>query len=226
MSLINYYEIIPTQYKHVFLPDKNFNKHLIEPCSNILITGPTGTGKTNSLMNFLHLKNNTFVDVIIFTGSTSDEPLYNFFKAENPEVKIIDTIEDLPDLEAFKDADKSFERLVVFDDVAHLSKKIEDKLKNFIKASRKYGFTCVFIYQSYTSCPKFIRDNCNIFFIFRQSSNLSLKYLLREKNPANVSFENLMKMYDFSTRNKSNFFNIDTKANPAIMFRKNFTEIL
>ena len=43
----------------------------------ILCIGGTGSGKTNALLNFLSRKNNAFYDIIIFSGSSTDEPLYN-----------------------------------------------------------------------------------------------------------------------------------------------------
>ena len=225
-GLINFYEKMGDGFKHKFELDKNYNKHLIEPTSNILIIGQTGSGKTNALMNFLQLKNDSFVEIIIFTGSTSDEPLYNYLKTNNPEIKIIDDVEELPELQSFNDVDKTKERLIVFDDVSGLGKKKEEVLKNFIKACRKYAFTAIFLYQSYTSAPKFIRDNCQIFFIFKQSSTVSLRFILKEKIQSGVSLDDLIAMYDYATQKKGDFFCIDTKAEPQKMFRHNFKEVL
>ncbi len=41
----------------------------------ILAIGSTGTGKTNSLMSFLAYKNDSFYKIILYTGSTGEEPL-------------------------------------------------------------------------------------------------------------------------------------------------------
>ncbi len=56
---------------------------------------------------------------------------------------------------------------IVFDDFVDLSKKEMKKLFDYAIASRKFGFTCAFISQSYTSVPKIISRNCNYLFIFR-----------------------------------------------------------
>ena len=55
MSLTNFYNIIGSGNKKK--RDKTFKNHLIEPNSMILCIGGTGSGKTNSLINFLKLKN-------------------------------------------------------------------------------------------------------------------------------------------------------------------------
>ena len=225
-SLINFYEKIPEDLKTKYPVDRNYKNHMIDPTSNILIIGQSGTGKTNALINFLSLKNDCFAEVIIFTGTTADEPLYNFLKKKNPEVQLIDNIDELPELSDFNDADKSLERLIVFDDVAGLPKKDETKLKNFIKACRKYGFTALFIYQSYATAPKFIRDNSNVFWIFKQPSTVSLEYILRDKKSVEVDKRHLFELYEYATGKKGDFFQINTKGKPENMFRRNFTEIL
>jgi hypothetical protein len=38
--------------------------------------GMTGCGKTNALMNFLDKKRDAFHDIIIFTGSTTEEAFF------------------------------------------------------------------------------------------------------------------------------------------------------
>ena len=64
MSLTNFYNIIGTGHKNK--RDKTFKNHLIEPNSMILCIGGTGSGKSNSLINFLKLKNEAFYEIIIF----------------------------------------------------------------------------------------------------------------------------------------------------------------
>ncbi len=55
--------------------DKNYNKHMIKPCKMIASIGPTGSGKSNALLEFLSRKNGSFCEVILFSGSTTDEDL-------------------------------------------------------------------------------------------------------------------------------------------------------
>ena len=75
----NWYEHIGTHNKKIKL-DKNYNKHHIQPNSMILCLGGTGSGKTNSLIDFISKKNEAFYKIIIFSGSSTDEPLYIFYR--------------------------------------------------------------------------------------------------------------------------------------------------
>ena len=103
--------------------DKNFKKHLILPCSMIAIIGSTGSGKTTSLIELLSRKNDAFTRIIIFTGSTSDEPLYNYLKKHIKGIEIIDNPELLPNLHDMNEEEKETEKLIVFDDFINMNKK-------------------------------------------------------------------------------------------------------
>ena len=47
----------------------------------ISIISPTGSGKSTALLEFiLNRKTNSFYRIIIFSGSTTDEPLNNLLK--------------------------------------------------------------------------------------------------------------------------------------------------
>jgi ABC-type proline/glycine betaine transport system ATPase subunit len=102
----NYYELLPKDLKQERKVDNFFKKHYIQPCSMICCIGGTGSGKTNALIDFLNRKNNAFYDIIIFSGSTVEEPLYNLLKQKMPEIKLYNNIEDFPSLSEFDNEDK------------------------------------------------------------------------------------------------------------------------
>ena len=85
--------------------------------------GGTGTGKTNMLMNYSARCSGEFTKIIIFTGSTTDEPLYNLIKEKNDSVELINNIDEVPDLDEFDDKYKDKPKLIVFDDFINLKKK-------------------------------------------------------------------------------------------------------
>lgn len=226
-EIINFYTKIAPDKLVSYKPDKNFKNHLIEPCSNIMVIGGTGTGKTNAVLNFLGRKNDSFITVQIFTGSTKDEGLYEHLIKMNPNITITNDPAKLPTLTEYDNENKKYEKVYIFDDVSNINKKDEAKIKDFIKACRKYGFTCFFLYQTYTSAPKFVRDNCQIFWIFKLQSTISLDHILRDKRGnLDTTKENMHRMYEYATKDPLNFFNIDTKASQGQQFRKNFIEIL
>ena len=79
-------------------PDKNFKNHLIKPCSMISMIGSTGAGKTTALLEFLSRKNDAFHRIIIFSGSTTDEPLIKFLEKHVEGIELIDNADELPEL--------------------------------------------------------------------------------------------------------------------------------
>ena len=105
----NWYDHLDNKLKRETKLDKNFKKHHILPNSMICCIGGTGSGKTNALVDWLSRKNDAFYNIIIFTGSTSDEPLYSMLKQKMPDIELYNDINELPEL---KDL---FQECVVFD---------------------------------------------------------------------------------------------------------------
>ena len=103
--------------------DKNYNKHMIKPCKMIASIGPTGSGKSNALLEFLSRKNGSFCEVILFSGSTTDEDLYNVLERSMEGIQLIDDVEELPNLTDYNNEDKKSEKLIIFDDIINLEKK-------------------------------------------------------------------------------------------------------
>ena len=50
-KIINFYTLLDNKHKQK-LPS-NYKNHFIKPCSRIGLIGASGTGKTNSLLNFI-----------------------------------------------------------------------------------------------------------------------------------------------------------------------------
>lgn len=223
MSLTNFYNIIGTGHKNK--RDKTFKNHLIEPNSMILCIGGTGSGKTNSLINFLKLKNEAFYEIIIFTASTEDEPLYNFLRQKMPDIKFYTDIEELPELLEYDNENKKLEKLIVFDDFINLKKNEMKKINEYLTSGRKLGFTCFLMAQSYTAVPKIITRNVQYFIVFKLNDNTSINNIFRNHNVEGINKEEFKELYRYATDEKLHFFMIDLK-NKEFFLRKNFTEIL
>ena len=221
MSIINWYEKIDKQFIRKPKRDKNFSKHLIEPCSMISCIGGTGSGKSNALVNFLSLKNDAFHKIVIFSGSTTDEPLYSFLQNKIPELEMYNDINELPSLDTYDDDDKGHEKLIVFDDFINLKKKEMTKINEFLTSGRKFGFTCFVMGQNYTSIPKIITRNSHYFIVFRLGDNTSINNIIRNHNTTDIKKDDFKKEYLKATEDKGDFFMIDLK-NPSKPLRKNF----
>ena len=72
MSKINFYDLIPKGEKKI---NPNYATHGIDLPFRMLIAAPSGSGKTNQLMNLIAHMDKTFHEIIICVKS-ADEPLY------------------------------------------------------------------------------------------------------------------------------------------------------
>lgn len=209
-DLTNFYSLLPKDKQKLPLGYKN---HYIDKNSRILMIGSSGTGKSNSLLNFIEKASGEFSDIIICSFSTTDEPLYNFLHQKIPEVQLINNIEEVPEVQSFDNNDKKISKLIVFDDFVNLSKKEMKKLFDYAIASRKFGFTCVFISQSYTSIPKIISRNCNYLFIFRLNDKVSIKRIISNHSLSGlVSPEQIEQYYYYCIKQPLGFLLIDLKT--------------
>ena len=151
-KLINFYQNMSQTMKNDTKRDKEFSTHQIEPCSMILALGPTGSGKSLGLLNFLKRKNNAFCRIIIFSGSSTDEPAYNMLREKIDGIEFYEDINELPALN--DDEDTEHEKLIVFDDFINLKKKDFQKIKDYLISGRKKKYTIYLNAQNYTDVPQ------------------------------------------------------------------------
>ena len=222
----NYYELLPSNLKKENKVDKNFKKHYIKPNSMICCIGGTGAGKTNSLISFLERKNEAFYDIILFSGSTTEEPLYNLLKQKIPEMRMFNNIEEFPSLSEFDDEDNENEKLVILDDFINLKPKEMKKLNEYLTAGRKKGMTIWCMAQSYIAIPKTITRNLHYIIMFRLNDNVSINNIIKNHNIHNVDKDKFKEAYVKSTSEPRQFFMIDMKGDKEKHLRSNFTNFL
>ena len=222
----NYYEIISKDLQKKPKLDSNYKKHHILPNSMVMCIGGTGSGKTNALMEFLNRKNNVFYEIIIFTGSTADEPLYNSLQKNMPDVKLYTDINELPSLNEFDNDEKNKEKLIIFDDFINLTKKEMVKINQYLTSGRKFGFTVWLMAQSYTAVPKLITRNCNYFIIFKLADNVTINCILRNHNIYNIDKDIFKKAYVNAVTEPRNFLMIDLKGDKSTHIRHNFLDFI
>jgi energy-coupling factor transporter ATP-binding protein EcfA2 len=226
-DIINFYEVIDDDYKREPKQDPTYKEHFINPNSHVALIGPTGSGKSNALLNFLRKKNGRFYKIIIFNPATTDEPLYNYLQDAIDGIEFYNDINELPSLSDFDDEDKDKEKLIVFDDFTDLKKKEMSKLQEYLKAGRKFGFNCWVLAQNYTSIPKPITRNCHYFIVYRQNDNATLNNIIKNHNIDNLDKNLIIDAYQYATNEPMNFFMIDTTVGAGIKrIRKNFKEFL
>lgn len=216
----NFYDEIKTKKQK---RDKNFNKHHIEPNSMMCCIGGTGTGKSNSLVNFIDKKRDAFHDIIIFSGSTIDEPLYKFLEDKIDGLQLTNNIDEVPDLQEWSDEDNDKEKLIVFDDFINLPKKALKKIQDYLIAGRKKGFTCFLCSQNYREIPKTITRNCHYFLVFKLNDNSTLNNIIRNHNIDDLDTNEWKEFYNECTKEPLNFMMVDLKTQDKNnRLRKNF----
>lgn len=223
MSKINFYELLPKKEKNI---NPNYNVHKIEIPFRMLIAAPSGSGKTNALMNLITLMDKTFHEIIICVKS-ADEPLYNMLINKLPNVLVYEGGE-VPEISKYSILDEKTkrlkridkkQRLIVFDDL------ITDKNANRIASEyyikgRKLGFSMCYIGQSfYQIKPKIIRDNCQYFILGRNLLNKDLRMIL-STFPTELTIEEFTELYNELTEEPLDVILIDIEKRKL---RRNIT---
>lgn len=208
----NWYTELDKSHKRETKLDKNFKKHYIQPNTMICCIGGTGAGKSNCLVEFLSRKNEAFYEIIVFSGSTTDEPLLNMLKSKMPEIQMFNDINELPSLSDFDDDEKENEKLIIIDDFISLSKKDQKKIYEYLISGRKSGFTVWLMCQDYKSCPKIIIRNLNYIIMFRLNDNVSINNIIRNHNIHNMDKDQFKDCYIKATSEPRQFFLIDLKT--------------
>ena len=205
-------------------PDKNYPKHEIKPCKMIACIGPTGSGKSNALLEFLSRKNDAFHEIILFTGSTTDEDLYNFLNdALDGEVNMIEDIDELPELCDYNEEDKGLERLLIMDDIINLKKSELVKLQKWFNSARKYGFTCIAMCQNWSDMPIQMRRNSHYIWLFKLKDMNQVNQIMKTANHEGLDLDLLRQLYSDATSEVGQFLKIDmTGEGIRDKYRTNF----
>jgi len=228
-SVINFYSKLENSHKSTH--PKTWKNHHIYHNSMILCIGGTGTGKTNSLIDYLSRSSGEFHKIIICSFSTLDEPLYNFLQEKNDKIEFVNDVEEIPTLAEFDDETKNKAKSIIFDDFINLTKKEFKKINPFLISGRKYGFTVWLMAQEYTSIPKIITRNINYFILNRINDNIIItrsyeiiknicnlhNYCKSNNNYLDIVLYNFLKEFNIPYK----FHHINYKKNLYKIFFKN-----
>jgi hypothetical protein len=221
--MINFYDVMPKD----LLPNAdNPNKalHQIELPFRMCIVAPSGSGKTNFLLNLIALFSKgrgTFASITILTR-VADEPLYNFLKLKAQNIQIKEGLSNTPPLDKF---DKEENHLVIWDDLV-LAKSLE-MVENYYIRARKFNVSCIFISQSYYHIPTMIRKNCSYMVILKLGSGKREIKMIMSEFGMGLEQEQIMNMYEYATDTKFVPLLVDMNtADKYKKFRKGFLEIL
>lgn len=221
-EIVNWYEKIPKEMLDT-ADNPNFHIHHLKIPFRMCVVAPSGSGKTNFLLNLIHLfsqgAKGSFADITIITRN-KDEPLYNYLVSKCDQIQVKEGIHNLPQLDKM---DKKVNHLVCFDDLV-LSKD-QSAIENYYIRARKLNCSVIYLSQSYFRIPKIIRNNCSYMVILKLSGNREVNLILSEFG-LGVSREQLIAMYEYATQEKFSPLLIDLEEDPYKRFRKGFSEIL
>jgi hypothetical protein len=220
-QIINMYDIIPEELKKK-QPNPNFALHHLEIPFRMIVVAPSGSGKTNFLINLIKLfceGRGTFKTIQIITRNKA-EPLYEWLESKTDQIKITEGLHTLPDLDRF---DKTKSHLICLDDLV-LSRDLTPVVNYYIRC-RKLGVSIVFLSQSFYTIPKVIRSNCNYVILLKLSGDREIRMILSEYG-LGVSKDELLQIYHFATSEKFSPLVIDIDAGPENKFRKGLLEVI
>jgi hypothetical protein len=217
----NLYEKIPKELLDK-VENPNFNLHHLKLPFRMCIVAPSGSGKTNFLVNLLSIMSagkGTFASIHIITRN-ADEPLYRWITSKSDQIVIKEGLSNTPPLDKF---DKELNHLVVWDDLV-LAKDLS-MVENYYIRARKLNVSVIFISQSYFKIPKIIRNNCSYMVLLKLSGNREVNIILSEFG-LGVSKEQLIALYEYATREKFSPLIIDMEADKDSRFRKGLLDVL
>ena len=213
MSVSNFYEKIPKELL-TKADNPNFKIHGISIPARIIVSAPSGTGKTNFVCNFIqHMCSGkgTFADILVLTKDKS-EPLYEFLETKG--VNVQEGLHNLPDLNKM---DKDVNHLIIIDDL--MLAKNQDQVQEYFIRCRKKNVTIMYLAQHFYKIPIIVRQNSNYFVILKAGNKKSLNLMLNEFS-VGVTKEQLMKMYEYATKDKFNFLLINCdESDPEKKYR-------
>jgi hypothetical protein len=187
-----------------------------------ILIGPSGAGKTNLLVDFLHRCPNTFEKLILCVKS-ADEPLYRSL-IKNSDTDVVHVFEEgkAPRLGNYKSEQGN--GLIIFDDLMSLSTKEHKPILEWFMMGRKVGesgFSVFYLTQNFYSVPKAIRNQASHLWIKRLSSMRDRNAILRECS-LDVTNEQMDALYHECT-DDGGFLNIDLNNG---IFKHNYFDVV
>ena len=199
----------------------------------MLIIGPSGSGKTNTLLHLIDKFHP--IDKIYLYAKDANEDKYQYLinKREQVGIKNLndphafikyssDMNDVLEDINYNKKRDKKV--LIIFDDmIADImrSKKFKAIVKELFIRCRKLNISIVFITQSYFRTPKDARLNSTHYILMKMGNKKELKRIA-EENSGHRDFKDVLKIYNYCTKEPYSFIMVDTRPTAGVTFKKNF----
>jgi hypothetical protein len=221
-SMINFYEHKDVKKLATKYHNPHFKDTQIDIPARIGVIAPSGTGKTQWLLNYISKSFDTFGHIVVVYKSS--EPLYEFLR-DKIGSKNITFYTKLTDLPAPNNLDMGNKQvLLVFDD--QVATRDQSKIEEYFLRGRKVagGITMCYLSQNFHGIPVLIRRQFNYVIILKLSGAKDMKQII-----ANYSLgldpDEIVKLYKDATRDKFNFLKISVdERDENKMYSHNFTD--
>jgi len=142
----------------------------------LLLSGRSGLGKTNALIDLLHRMNGSFDKIILCCMSFASDPLYMQMKKKNPNtMDVYEKTVPSPDDYIGEKGNKVF----ICDDMVG-RKEFAKQINDWFVRGRKSGASMVYITQSYFDVDRLVRRSLSNMFLFPSSNQRELSMILRD----------------------------------------------
>ena len=118
--------------------------------------------------------------------------------------------------------------LIVFDDMIadiEYNKNFKRIIKELFYRARKINVSIVFIIQSYFKALKNARLNSTHYILMKIGNKKELKRIAEEKS-GHLDYKDLLKMYNYCTKEPYSFMAIDARPTATIPFKRNFNDLI
>jgi hypothetical protein len=221
-SMINFYEHkdvkkLATQYHNPHFADTQ-----IEIPARIGVIAPSGTGKTQWLLNYISKSFDTFGHIVVVYKAS--EPLYEFLrdKIGSKHITFYTKLTDLPAPNDLNMGNKQV--LMVFDDCVAI--KDQSKIEEYFLRGRKVGggITMCYLSQNFFGIPTLIRRQFTYVIILKLSGAKDLKAIIQNYS-LGLDADEIVKLYKESTRVKFDFFKVSVdERDDNKIYSHNFTQ--
>lgn len=222
-KLVNWYEHKDVQKMIPKYHNPHFEDTQMNIPARVGVIAPSGTGKTQWLLNYISKSNDTFGHIIVVYKSS--EPLYDFLrdKIGSKNITFYTKLTDLPAPKDLAMGDKQV--LLVFDD--QILEKDQSKIGEYFIRGRKIGggITMCYLSQSFFAIPTVIRRQFNYLIILKLSGKRDLNLILQNYS-LGIDVKEIMAMYKDATKEKFNFLKLDIEnRDDNKKFSHNFTSM-
>lgn len=172
----NWYEEIDKKLLPKRSKLKNVEAHGFSSPYFLLISGRSGLGKTNCLLELLHRMDGSYDKIILSCMSFASDPLYVAMKLKNPSQ--MDVYEkEVPSVDEY--VNEKGHKLFICDDMVG-KKEFAKQINDWFIRGRKAGADMCMITQSFYDVESLIRRSLSNLFLFPSSNKRELSMILRE----------------------------------------------